>query len=210
MLITDGAGDLARIEAAASAAIRGGCRCVQLREHGWSARQVASASARLQGRLDEVGGLLLVNDRVDVAAAGLASGAQVGCRSIPVELARTALPRPSLLGYSAHDADELRAAATAGCDFALLAPVWSTASKPGRSGLGVAAAGALTAAAELPVIWLGGVSLARAADVGGLPTAQRPSGLAAMSALMSAPDPEEVARALLAALGDVAVDPERG
>ena len=124
ILITDGAGDLARIEAVVTAALRGGCRCVQLRERTWSARQHAAACERLQPLLDAAGGLLLVNDRVDVASAGLAHGAQVGHRSLAPAAARQALPRPALLGSSTHDARELDGAAAAGCDFALLAPVW--------------------------------------------------------------------------------------
>ena len=148
ILITDGAGDLARIEAVVAAALRGGCRCVQLRERAWSARQHAAACERLQPLLAAAGGLLLVNDRVDVAAAGLAHGAQVGHRSLAPRAARQALPRPALLGSSTHDAQELDEAAAAGCDFALLAPVWDSSSKPGRAGMGVAAAGALTAASS--------------------------------------------------------------
>lgn len=207
-LVTDGAGDLARIEAVARSALRGGCRCVQLRELQWSARELVGACERLRPLLDDVGGLLLVNDRVDVAAAGLAHGAQVGHRSLRPEAARAALPEPALLGSSAHDPDGLRSAASAGCDFALLAPVWMTSSKPGRSGLGVDVAGAWTAASAVPVLWLGGVTVETVAQLERLPASQRPAGVAAMSAMMSASDPGAVARALLVALGEGTLDPE--
>ncbi len=207
ILITDGAGDLARIEAVVTAALRGGCRCVQLRERTWSARQHAAACERLQPLLDAAGGLLLVNDRVDVASAGLAHGAQVGHRSLAPAAARQALPRPALLGSSTHDARELDGAAAAGCDFALLAPVWDSSSKPGRAGMGVVAAGALTAASALPVIWLGGVSAARVGALRALPPSQQPAGLAAMSAMMAADDPEAATRELLAALAQATLDP---
>lgn len=209
ILITDGAGDLARIEAVVAAALRGGCRCVQLRERAWSARQHAAACERLQPLLAAAGGLLLVNDRVDVAAAGLAHGAQVGHRSLAPRAARQALPRPALLGSSTHDAQELDEAAAAGCDFALLAPVWDSSSKPGRAGMGVAAAGALTAASTLPVIWLGGVSVARVGALRALPAAHQPAGLAAISALMAADDPEVTARELLEALAQATLDPAK-
>ncbi|MGC6486610.1 MAG: thiamine phosphate synthase [Planctomycetota bacterium] len=206
-LITDGVGDLARIEAVVTGALRGGCRCVQLRERRWSARELARACERLRPLVDDVAGLLLVNDRVDVAAAGLAHGAQVGARSLPFDAARAALSAPALLGASVHDAAELRAAEAAGCDFVLLAPVWPSASKPGLGGLGVESAGALTETAKVPVIWLGGVSIER---VAALPRPRRPAGFAAISALMGADDPERAARALLCAGQDRTLDPDRG
>ena len=49
------------------------------------------ACARLSPTLEDVGGALLVNDRVDVACAGAAHGAQVGHRSLTPAAARAAL-----------------------------------------------------------------------------------------------------------------------
>ena len=207
ILVTDGRGDLGRIEDVAASAVAGGCRCVQLREPDWSARRFEEACARLRPALERAGGVLLVNDRVDLACAGAAHGAQVGHRSLTPGAAREALGARGLLGYSVHDARELEEAAAAGCDFALLAPIWQTDSKPGVTPLGVAAAGELTATAALPVVWLGGVSVAHSAQLRGLPAAGRPSGLAAMGALMAAKDPAAVATALLAELDGCALDP---
>lgn len=195
-LVTDGRGDLARIERLVDAVLAGGCRCVQLREFGWSARQLAEACERLRPRVEACDGWLLVNDRVDVAASGAAHGVQLGHRSLAPAAARARLGRAAVIGYSAHDAAQLATAAAAGCDFALLSPVWPTQSKPGAPGLGVAAAAGLTAAASLPVVWLGGVSAERCAAIGALPAAQRPVGVAALSALMAAADPAQVAAAL--------------
>ena len=209
ILVTDGRGDLGRIDEVVAGAMEGGCRCVQLREPGWSARRFEAACARLLPALERVGGALLVNDRVDLACADLAHGAQVGHRSLTPAAAREALGVRGLLGYSAHDARELEEAAAAGCDFAVLAPIWQTASKPGVTPLGVAAAGELTAGASLPVVWLGGVSVAHSAHLRGLPAGRCPAGLAAMGALMAAADPAEVAAALLADLDGCALDPAR-
>ncbi|MCB9887228.1 MAG: thiamine phosphate synthase [Planctomycetes bacterium] len=135
-LVTDGRGDLARIERVVDAVLAGGCRCVQLREFGWSARQLAEACERLRPRVEACDGWLLVNDRVDVAASGAAHGVQLGHRSLAPAAARARLGRAAVIGYSAHDAAQLATAAAAGCDFALLSPVWPTQSKPGALGLG--------------------------------------------------------------------------
>jgi len=151
-----------------------------------------------------VGGALLVNDRVDVAASGCCDGAQVGHRSLQVAEARRVLGAAPWLGASCHDAEELAVAAAGGADFALLSPVWPTASKPGNPALDVAAAGALTAAARLPVHWLGGVTAARIAATQALPRSQRPAGFAVLGAIGAAADPAavtaELVRSVAAAL----------
>lgn len=197
LLVTDGSGDPDRIDAFVRAAIDGGIRAVQLREPRLSARQLVDLCHRLRPRLDAAGVWLYVNDRVDVVATGHAHGAQIGHRSLRPADARSVLV-DGLLGVSVHDEDEL-AAAVPSCDFALLAPVWPTASKPDLPGLGVARAGAMTAAARLPVLWLGGVDARRIASLRDLPPEQRPVGVAAMRSICVANDPGAAAAELVAA-----------
>ncbi|MCU0864684.1 MAG: thiamine phosphate synthase [Planctomycetes bacterium] len=199
MLITDGRGDPARVERVVQQALDGGVRCVQLREPDWSARVLLQVAERLLRRCEAAGATLLVNDRIDVAAAGGAHGAQVGHRSVPPELARRVLGPAAVLGFSAHDAAELELAVAAGCDFALLAPVWPTASKPGAPHLGPVRAARLTAMARLPVLWLGGIDAAIVEQLSAVPVAGRPIGIAVRSAIMAAADPTAAAAALLAA-----------
>ncbi|HEB53726.1 MAG TPA: thiamine phosphate synthase [bacterium] len=196
-LITDGLGDEDRIVDIVSSALAAGLRSVQVREPKWSARLLLRACERLRPALDAVGGWLLVNDRVDVALAGAAHGVQLGHRSLPPATVRAMVGEQVVLGYSAHDADELGRAARDGCDFALLSPVWPTNSKPDAAFLGVERAGHLTAEARLPVLWLGGVDQTTAAELTRLPAEQRPIGIAVRSAIMQAPDVEQATRRLL-------------
>lgn len=203
LFVTDGRGDEARVVSTVERAVRGGCRAVQLREPAWSASQMFDCASRLLPLLRTEGGLLFVNDRCDLAACGACDGAQVGVRSLPPDLARIAVGERAWLGVSCHDAAELAEAAVARADFALLSPVWPTGSKPGHGGLSVARAGSLTAGAGLPVLWLGGISAARAKEVHELPLAQRPVGVAVMSAIADAADPEAAVRGLLHAWSSV-------
>lgn len=199
ILVTDGVGDPGRIEEVVRAAVRGGVRCVQIRESKWSARQLLRACERLMPMLEQVDGLLLVNDRIDVVAARAAHGAQIGHRSLPPDVARDVLGPNTIIGFSAHDADELASAATHGCNFALLSPVWPTSSKPKGAYLTVPRAALLTADARLPVVWLGGVDATTITQIAPVPALQRPVGVAVRSAIMQADDPQAATAELLQA-----------
>ena len=199
VVITDGRGDLVRLEGIVRAALAGGAKCVQLREPHWSARVTWQACERLRPLFDSAGALLFVNDRVDVAAAAVAHGVQIGHKSLPPAVARRVLGESGILGFSAHDQNELEAAADGGCDFVLLSPVWPTASKPGLPHLGEARAAALTAMARVPVVWLGGVDAERAERANALPDERRPIGVAVRGAVMHADDPQRATEGLLRA-----------
>ena len=81
VLISDGLGDPNRLAKLVALAVTGGVRAVQLREPDMSARVLADLCRQLLPVLERVGGLLLVNDRADLVAAGLAHGVHLGkCR----------------------------------------------------------------------------------------------------------------------------------
>ena len=96
VLVTDGRGDLGRIERVVASAIAGGCRCVQLREPQWSARLMEDACARLSPTSSSVGGALLalelagglervlpVLDRLQVIARGASFGGVETLATVP-------------------------------------------------------------------------------------------------------------------------------
>lgn len=197
MLVTDGTGDPARLQRTVLAAIDGGVRCVQVREPRLSTRELWELCKVFLPRLDAVEGLLLVNDRVSLAASGAAHGVHLGQRSLPPLATRGVLDAcrdDAVVGLSVHDAAELRGAG--GADYVLIAPVFSTESHPGAPGLGPAVAAALAAETTLPAIWLGGIDVATL----DLVAPHRPAGVAVMRAITAAADPAAAAAALSEAL----------
>lgn len=108
------------------------------------------------------GGLLLVNDRADVALAAAVDGVHAGQRSIPLAALRTLAPQ-WLIGASVHSVQEAVAATgAAGADFLLVGTVWSSASHPGREGAGPELVRQVAAAVDVPVIAIGGLTPERA------------------------------------------------
>jgi len=101
--------------------------------------------------------------------------------------------RPRLVGRSCHGRAEVAAAAAEGCDYALLSPIFPTASKPGY---GPALGTGALADHPLPVWALGGIEPGNAASC----LAAGAAGVAVMGALMRAEDPAVTAAAFCAAL----------
>lgn len=200
LFVTEGLGKPEWIARTVERAVAAGLRAVQLREKDLTAAQLRDLSVRLRPALDEVGGLLFVNDRLDVALAGHAHGVQLGHHSLPVAEARKLAGRKLVLGASTHDAAQLEAAADQGADFALLSPLHATGSKPGATPLGVQKAAALTRAARLPVLWLGGIDHRHIAAIADVDGDSRPVGVAVRGAISKARDPAAETTRILAAL----------
>lgn len=167
---------------------------LHLRGHGTEAGRLYALTAALAAPARDAGALLLVNDRVDIALAAGAAGVQLGRRSLPPRSARALLPRDARIGYSAHAGEEARSAVEGGADFVVLGSVFPSASHPDRAGMGT---GMLREAeAGAPIIAIGGVSPERVGEV----LSAGAHGVAVLSGVWSAPDPEDAVRRYLSLL----------
>lgn len=149
------AAELARLEAALGA----GLRLVQIREKGDALDAAArrAFAAAVATRVHAAGGLVLVNDDLELAQEICADGVHLSSSALRMASSRPNLP---LVGASCHDAAELAAAIALGCQFAVLGPVAPTASHPGAEPLGWARFAELVAESPIPVYGLGGLSAA--------------------------------------------------
>ncbi|MBW3656240.1 MAG: thiamine phosphate synthase [Gemmatimonadetes bacterium] len=137
------------------------------------------------------GAVLLVNDRIDVALAA-ADGAQVGARGVRVRDARRMLGPGRLLGASVHTRVEASHVAAEGADFVIAGTIWPTASHPGREGAGLELIREI-AAADVPVVAIGGVTPERAAEA----REAGASGIAVIRGVWDAADPAQAVREYL-------------
>jgi thiamine-phosphate pyrophosphorylase len=171
---------------------------VQLREKQLADRELLSLARDVRAALPAATALL-VNGRPDVAVAAGAQGAQLPSDGLPARDVRRAFPSPFLIGVSCHAIGEIRAAAAEGADFALLAPIYAPASKPGdrREPLGPEALDALPDPAETAVHVLGGIRLDRIA-AWPAERRRRVAAAAGISLFAEAEDPAGVVRALAA------------
>ncbi|MEO7454865.1 MAG: thiamine phosphate synthase [Gemmatimonadaceae bacterium] len=146
---------------------------------------LAEGLAAVQGL---TGGWLIVNDRVDVALAAGARGAQLTSRSLSASDAR--LVAPSLaLGASVHDVAEGRAAALAGADWLVAGQLFATASPDGPPPRGMAWVQSLVSATTVPVIAIGGVKPEHSPALRGIGV----HGVAVIRGIWDAPNAERAA-----------------
>ena len=142
--------------------------------------------------------LVIVNDRVDVAAAlwerGCA-GVHLGQDDCPVPIARALLGPEPILGVSTHDAAQVAAAARRDVDYVGFGPVHATSTKGYSAGLGADAARLANTRSRHPVFPIGGIDPSNVHELAIIRRA------AVSSAILSADDPPQAARELRRALG---------
>jgi thiamine-phosphate pyrophosphorylase len=176
------------------AALDGGIKAVQLREKDLGSRELFQLASEMRSLTSRYGAKLIINDRIDVALATGADGVHLGAGSIPVAEARRLAGRSLLIGYSAHSATEACSAETDGADFVTFGPVYQTPSKAAYGApLGVSALKTACERLTVPLYALGGVKQFNIPDL----MAAGASGVALISAIMSAADPEKETVSLL-------------
>ncbi|HET6421170.1 MAG TPA: thiamine phosphate synthase [Geobacteraceae bacterium] len=186
-----------RLSEVIEAALRGGVKAVQLREKDLSGRSLFDAALGMRELTSRYGAKLIINDRVDIALAVDADGVHLGGESIPARAARKVLGGSRLVGVSCHDRTGAFAARDGGADFITFGPVYFTPSKARYgSPVGVAALRETAEAVGIPVFALGGIKRENVREV----IAAGARGIALISAIIAADDPEKETKELLSLL----------
>lgn len=175
------------------AAIRGGATIVQLREKEASTREMVELGRMLHEITQEAGIPLIVNDRIDVALALDAEGVHVGQDDMPADLARRLIGPDRILGVSANSVAEARRAEQDGADYLGVGDVFGTPSKADAGDvIGLERVREVADAVSIPIVGIGGITVENAAAV----IEAGAAGVAVISAVVGASDPEAAARAL--------------
>lgn len=192
------------VPALARAYLAGGARWLQVRGKQAPSGRLLDWCAEIVADARAAGALVVVNDRADVARLAGADGAHVGQDDPTPRAARAVLGPDALLGLSTHTRPQILAAVEEPVSYIAIGPVFgSTSKETGYDAVGLemvrAAASARPrgAAAALPVVAIGGITLARAGDV----IAAGATSVAVIGDLLCDGDPEARVRAYVASLG---------
>ena len=177
-------------------ALAGGAEMVQLREKTEPSGTIFPLAQRLRARCRAAGVPFIVNDRVDLAVAVDADGVHLGQEDLPPAAARSLLKTGMILGLSTHSEAQATAAQAAGADYVAVGSMFPTTTKPIQHLVGPALARRVRPLVRVPLIGIGGITPENAAEV----IAAGCDGVAVISAVGAAPDPEAAARRFVAAI----------
>lgn len=179
-------------------AVRGGVTAVQLRAKSSSHAEFLDLARRVSALLKTHRVPLFINDRVDIALACGAAGVHLGQDDLPAALARKVLAKGAIIGVSVNTPEEAMEAERQGADYVGAGPIFRTSTKDtDLPVLGPEGIRRIKDRVRIPVVAIGGITdlNARAAREAGA------DGIAVVSAILGAPDPERAARLLKNAMG---------
>lgn len=173
-------------------ALEGGVTLVQYRAKTASSAEMYAEALQLKALCDSFKVPLIINDRLDIAMAVGAAGVHLGQDDLPCAAARKLLGEDYLIGVSAHNPAEAKAALQSGADYLGCGAVFGTATKADVKKLGTEGLAAICKAKGLPVVGIGGVTADNYREV----RAAGADGAAIVSGILAQPDIRATVKAI--------------
>lgn len=143
---------------AAAAFLEGGARILQFRHKTFWSRDVFSQAEQIAALCQEAGAVFIVNDRADYAQV-LGAGLHLGQDDLLPGDARTVVGQSAMIGFSTHNPEQMRAAASEAVDYVAFGPVFTTASKERPDPMvGLAGLQTVRALTARPLVAIGGIT----------------------------------------------------
>jgi thiamine-phosphate pyrophosphorylase len=144
---------------------RGGALLVQIRNKQAASGQLLEQAVRIV-REAPPSGMVIVNDRADVAAIAGAAGVHVGQGDLGPSMARAILDSESVVGVSTHNVSQVQASLAEPVDYIAVGPVFETSTKNDHARvLGLECLAEICEAVDLPVVAIGGIRLEHLGEV---------------------------------------------
>jgi thiamine-phosphate pyrophosphorylase len=141
---------------------------IQLRAKDVSAREILGMLRALGPMCRQLGVPLVANDRADLAALAGCECVHIGQEDLPYELVHRIAPQLGI-GISTHDEEQLARAVAIRPRYVAYGPVFETSSKVNPSPVvgvqGLREASRVARAAGVPLVAIGGITLARVHEV---------------------------------------------
>ena len=175
-------------------AIDGGAGIVQLRGKHLGQADFLAEAERVVALCREKGAVSIINDNVDIAAQVGADGVHIGQEDLEAGRARELLGPDKVIGVSAHSVAEALAAQAAGADYLGVGAAFVTGTKTDAKPISRETIRAITAAVDIPVVAIGGISRDNITELAGCGL----DGVAVVSALFAQKDVKAAAKELYA------------
>lgn len=174
------------------AALKGGATCVQLREKNLANSSILAEAREISALCKQYRVPFILNDNVALAAQCGADGVHLGQEDMDPAEARRILGPDAIIGVSAHNVAEAKAAVAAGADYLGCGAMFATTTKTNVTALPKETLRAICTAVPVPVVAIGGISKQNLLSLAHCGEA----GVALVSAIFAAEDIEEECREL--------------
>lgn len=174
------------------AALKGGATCVQLREKNLADSSILAEAREISALCKQYRVPFILNDNVALAAQCGADGVHLGQEDMDPAEARRILGPDAIIGVSAHNVAEAKAAVAAGADYLGCGAMFATTTKTNVTALPKETLRAICSAVPVPVVAIGGISKQNLLSLAHCGEA----GVALVSAIFAAEDIEEECREL--------------
>ncbi|MEX0726487.1 MAG: thiamine phosphate synthase [Planctomycetaceae bacterium] len=135
-----------------------GVSIVQMREKNLSERQLLEQARLMREWTRELGALLIINDRPDIAVLSEADGVHVGQDDMTVKDARRIIGPNRLIGVSTHTFEQARQAVIDGADYLGVGPVFPSTTKEFSKFAGLEFVKHVAVEITLPWFAIGGIN----------------------------------------------------
>ncbi len=174
-------------------AVQGGVAYVQLREKDISTRLFVEEANAIKKILKPHNVPLIINDRIDVALACGAEGVHIGQDDMPYAIARKLMGIKAIIGLSVETWADVEESQRLDVDYIGVSPIFPTPTKTDTKGAwGLEGLAKIKAFSRHPLVAIGGINQANAADV----IAAGADCIAVVSAICAATDPVAATRNL--------------
>ena len=174
-------------------AIDGGATMVQLREKHLDEASFLAEAEAFVSLCRRKGAISIINDNVEIAVKTGADGVHVGQSDLEAGRVRALLGPDKLIGVSAHNVEEALAAQAAGADYLGTGAAFVTGTKTDAKPISRETIRAVTAAVDIPVVAIGGISRDNVLELAGCGL----DGVAVVSALFAQKDVKAAAEEML-------------
>ena len=150
--------DLKGVVGAASKAIRGGAKVIQLRDKQHGKSEVLTAALKLRNLCCKSNTLFIVNDYLDIALASEADGIHIGYDDLPLSVVRKELPVDKVVGLSTHTLIQAQQAEAEGADYIAVGSIFSSPTKVNATVVGLKHLRQVRKAISIPIVAIGGIN----------------------------------------------------
>jgi len=182
------------LEQAVNDAIKGGCTVVQLREKYATSREFYELALSIKRITEYYDIPLIINDRLDIAAAVNAEGVHLGQKDLPADIARAVLGDDKIIGVSANNLQTAVKAELDGADYIGVGAVFQTSTKADAKPVTIEKIKEIRSAVKIPMVAIGGIKRSNISRLNGTGI----NGVAVVSAVIGSENITAAARELKA------------